>query len=148
LERVAAGHCSLCISTAKDYTVGFFYRPGVKQFSSILLASAILLQACGGLVIYAGYEMNKEYIARAFCENKDKPAMHCDGKCHLKKVLNNGKAQSPSTSLREKQDITQFSQTTSSILPASDIRSLRILPADDHFHFQEFSPFIFHPPAA
>jgi hypothetical protein len=33
------------------------------------------------------YDLNKEYIATNLCENKDKPAMHCSGKCHLKKQL-------------------------------------------------------------
>ena len=33
------------------------------------------------------YEINKKYIAEVLCENKDKPEMHCNGKCHLKKQL-------------------------------------------------------------
>ena len=33
------------------------------------------------------YEINKKYIAEVLCENKDKPMMHCNGKCHLKKQL-------------------------------------------------------------
>ena len=33
------------------------------------------------------YQINKKYIAEVLCENKDKPKMHCNGKCHLKKQL-------------------------------------------------------------
>lgn len=33
------------------------------------------------------YWVNYEYIAKELCENKAKPEMHCDGKCHLKKEL-------------------------------------------------------------
>ncbi len=33
------------------------------------------------------YEINKKYIAEVLCENKDKPKMKCNGKCHLKKQL-------------------------------------------------------------
>jgi hypothetical protein len=33
------------------------------------------------------YEINKKYIAEVLCENKDKPMMHCNGKCYLKKQL-------------------------------------------------------------
>jgi hypothetical protein len=33
------------------------------------------------------YAINKDYIAAALCENKDKPMMHCNGKCHLAKEL-------------------------------------------------------------
>jgi uncharacterized iron-regulated protein len=33
------------------------------------------------------YEVNKDYISKVLCENKEKKAMHCEGKCHLKKEL-------------------------------------------------------------
>ena len=33
------------------------------------------------------YQLNKEYIARVLCENRDKPQLHCDGKCYLAKRL-------------------------------------------------------------
>ena len=36
---------------------------------------------------YIGYQINKAYIAEALCENRDKPQMHCDGKCYLSKQL-------------------------------------------------------------
>jgi hypothetical protein len=33
------------------------------------------------------YLVNYEYISTVLCENKDKPQMHCNGKCHLMKEL-------------------------------------------------------------
>lgn len=33
------------------------------------------------------YIVNYDYIARELCENKAKPEMHCNGKCHLMKEL-------------------------------------------------------------
>lgn len=36
---------------------------------------------------YINYAFNKDYIATTLCENKDKPMMHCNGKCHLEKEL-------------------------------------------------------------
>nr|WP_237421255.1 hypothetical protein [Flavobacterium sp. Sd200] len=33
------------------------------------------------------YILNYEYIAKELCVNKEKPAMHCNGKCHLMKEL-------------------------------------------------------------
>lgn len=30
---------------------------------------------------------NRAYIAERFCENKDKPQLHCEGKCYLHKQL-------------------------------------------------------------
>jgi hypothetical protein len=33
------------------------------------------------------YIVNYEYISKVLCENKAKPMMHCNGKCHLMKEL-------------------------------------------------------------
>lgn len=35
------------------------------------------------------YMVNYDYIVNTLCENKDKPEMHCNGKCHLSKELAN-----------------------------------------------------------
>jgi hypothetical protein len=33
------------------------------------------------------YYLNYTYISTTLCENKDKPQMHCNGKCHLQKTI-------------------------------------------------------------
>lgn len=33
------------------------------------------------------YVVNYEYIVTTLCENRDKPEMHCNGKCYLSKEL-------------------------------------------------------------
>lgn len=38
-----------------------------------------------GTIAY--YQINKAYITRVLCENRDKPQMHCNGKCYLAKKL-------------------------------------------------------------
>ncbi|MCF0050458.1 hypothetical protein LXM25_10340 [Dyadobacter sp. LJ53] len=38
-----------------------------------------------GMIAY--YQINKEYITRVLCENRDKPQLHCNGKCYLAKKL-------------------------------------------------------------
>jgi hypothetical protein len=34
-----------------------------------------------------GYYINYDYIVDVLCENKDKPVLKCNGKCHLTKEL-------------------------------------------------------------
>jgi hypothetical protein len=36
---------------------------------------------------YIDYYANYNYISKVLCENKNKPQMHCNGKCHLKKTI-------------------------------------------------------------
>lgn len=37
--------------------------------------------------IFAGFELNKKYIAATLCENRDKPWLHCNGKCYFVKKI-------------------------------------------------------------
>lgn len=59
------------------------YICAVKYFG-LIIAFFILAKPILPLV---DYWVNYDYIANELCENKAKPEMHCDGKCHLKKEL-------------------------------------------------------------
>ena len=37
--------------------------------------------------IFAGFELNRNYIATKLCENRNKPWLHCDGKCYFAKKI-------------------------------------------------------------
>lgn len=52
-----------------------------------VLLAAVLMQAAAIPLIQLSYDLNKTFIAASLCENRDEPALHCDGKCHLKKQL-------------------------------------------------------------
>jgi len=54
---------------------------------AILWILLITVQSFYQGLIYTYYVLNKDYIVAELCENKAKPALKCDGKCHLKKVL-------------------------------------------------------------
>lgn len=58
-----------------------------RHIVSILMAAVVLLQAFDRGVIWSGFHMNQTYIIENLCENKDKPERHCEGNCHLHKLL-------------------------------------------------------------
>lgn len=58
------------------------------------------------------YIVNYDYIAKELCENKAKPMLHCNGKCHLKKEL--ARAANDNKSSQEKK---AFSGEAEFILP-------------------------------
>lgn len=60
-----------------------FYLCSVKKIAVILIL-ALFLKPFFPVIDYA---VNYEYISKVLCENKEKPAMHCNGKCHLMKEL-------------------------------------------------------------
>ncbi|GAB4011923.1 hypothetical protein GCM10028808_26770 [Spirosoma migulaei] len=52
---------------------------------SLLVATMLPTVSPWGVI--AHYQLNKEYIARVLCENRDKPQLHCNGQCYLAKRL-------------------------------------------------------------
>lgn len=63
------------------------YLCSVKAFIAAILSLCLCCQCFVQLGVIGWYELNKKYIAANLCENRDKPAMHCNGKCCLKKQL-------------------------------------------------------------
>lgn len=59
----------------------------MQKLVSILLLFSLSLQCFSQLGVLISYEVNKDYIAQFLCINRDKPDMHCNGKCYLRKKL-------------------------------------------------------------
>lgn len=57
------------------------------RFVAYLLIIALTGSNLSRLFIYAGFELNRDYIASKLCENRDKPWMHCNGKCYFMKKI-------------------------------------------------------------
>ena len=56
-----------------------------------------MVQSFTSWIIVAEYTINKDYIARNLCINKEKPKLHCNGKCQLMKKLVEGENQNSSS---------------------------------------------------
>ena len=54
---------------------------------ALILILSIAFQPFVKLFTVAWYQVNKTYIAKNLCENRSKPKMHCNGKCQLRKKL-------------------------------------------------------------
>ena len=59
----------------------------MRLITVISLSLLLFIGITGKWTIYAAYELNKAYISSVLCENKEVPAMNCQGKCYLKKQL-------------------------------------------------------------
>ena len=57
------------------------------KLTAVLLIIAIVSCSFSRFFLYAGYELNKNYIAAKLCENRNKPWLHCNGKCYLIKKI-------------------------------------------------------------
>lgn len=60
------------------------YRTSIP---ALVLLFIYLLNPLKLYLPYLDYQVNFEYISAFLCENKDKPALECNGKCYLSKAL-------------------------------------------------------------
>ncbi|WP_343690890.1 hypothetical protein [Chitinophaga sp.] len=54
-------------------------------------------------ILYAVYEYDTQLFVTAFCENKNKPELHCNGKCQLAKMQQEQKDNNTEKLLKELQ---------------------------------------------
>lgn len=59
----------------------------MKQFTIWLFLFAVFTADFSRLSVYVGFELNRDVITSKLCENRDKPWMHCNGKCYLMKKV-------------------------------------------------------------
>jgi hypothetical protein len=72
-----------CYVTHKHY----FCAVMLQRITAYLLIVSLVAANFSRLFVYAGFELNKDYIAANLCENRDKPQLHCNGKCYFMKKI-------------------------------------------------------------
>ncbi|MBV8252693.1 MAG: hypothetical protein JO154_08800 [Chitinophaga sp.] len=58
-----------------------------RKLITILLLLTWFCQLSGRYFVMLEFYVSQQYIAANLCENRDKPKLHCNGKCHLRKQL-------------------------------------------------------------
>ena len=120
----------------------------MKQITVFLLVLVILAQSVGKLALLSNYLVNRDFITLNYCENKNKPKLHCNGKCHLSKQLKEQEKQEGSSKNNTKSiDETQFcSEYVHAISPRVVYISISENWSYINRETDNTSPSIFHPP--
>ena len=58
-----------------------------KRFIALFLLLALVGSGFSQFAVYLGFQLNQEYIAKTFCVNKNRPELHCNGRCYLMSKL-------------------------------------------------------------
>jgi hypothetical protein len=67
----------------------------MKLIAGSILILLVMVQSFTSWIIVAEYTINKEYISKNLCINKERPKLHCNGKCQLMKKLVQEEHQNP-----------------------------------------------------
>jgi len=111
-----------------------------------------LLMLVKPVIPVAEYIINYDYISKVLCVNKEKPIMHCNGKCHLMQELAKAsESEKPASSDKKTsqqqseilffQEIPTFTITTTAFNTARKISSSY---SNLYTHLNDSA--IFHPP--
>lgn len=122
----------------------------LKKIVAILVLVGILLQTFNQVVIVAQFYANRAYIAKNLCENKDKPQMHCEGQCCLKKRLaQEAKQQAPGSSEQKtKEEVLLFySVANFDIVHQTTFYVSQVFVHYDELFTASYAASIFHPPS-
>ena len=93
------------------------------------------------------YEINKKEITEKYCINKDKPQMHCCGKCLLKRKLAEQEEQQKFPAFPDiKTDIQLYCTETFNFLNLQETNTLIFVSDNRHFYSRLESIGVFHPP--
>ncbi len=99
------------------------------------------------------YIVNYDYIVNTLCENKDKPEMQCNGKCHLSKELAKEAGddnKNPFTGKTSKTEIPQviISENISEFqfISETEVSNNEMVLFRPIFHTSLFTSKILHPP--
>jgi hypothetical protein len=57
------------------------------KYAAILFVVLFVQPQVSNTIVWLNYTLNKAAITKQYCENKAKPELHCNGKCHLAKQL-------------------------------------------------------------
>jgi hypothetical protein len=119
-----------------------------------ILILLLFTQTFNKWVVILNYQLNKKYIAEKLCENREKPQLHCNGKClfMLKMKATEEKEEAPVN--RGGTFKVSLSETWSDCTTTFDFSPMvgeeKTLSGDTYLlkQYSAFLPAIFRPPLA
>jgi len=123
----------------------------MRQLVIISFISLYMVALLQPYMPFINYQLNKEYISKVLCENRNKPQMHCNGKCHLNKQLKKSAAESEKNNSTARSNVPDYItlQTNNNSglhYKLSLLTEVGYSNATDYF--LQLSVSIFHPPTA
>jgi hypothetical protein len=139
---------ALLIFIIKYRQFASIFALALKYVALILVFLGLLVQSFNKLFIVLDLQLNSSYIAQNLCENRNKPQMHCNGKCHRLKVMKQEQRkdqENPERKAENKFELvcTSFRQTK--LTPAFIITLISYPHLKETIH-AGFSISSFHPP--
>lgn len=104
----------------------------LRRFLAYLLIAALVSANFSRLFIYAGFELNRNYIAAHLCENRDKPWLHCNGKCFFMKKVKQAEEKEKNDERQTQKNLFQEAFFTRKPVFRFYSQVLQVMPVPNH----------------
>jgi len=119
----------------------------LRRVIAILLIASLFTANFSRFFIYAGFELNRGYIAAKLCENRDKPQLHCNGKCYLMKKIKQAEDKQNNQDRQSQKNLFQEAFCTQATTIKFHTRLLRVMHVpNNRFLLPQIAGTIFQPP--
>ena len=129
----------------------------LRSLFSLLLLALFISKLVYSLIWQVHYELNKADITARYCENKNRPELHCNGQCYLAKQLKKADAELQSKEQEQQQHLVFGSkifnndyfisiETNTSCHLILTQRKKEKIPKIAACYSFDFSKQLFHPP--
>lgn len=119
----------------------------LKSVLPFCMVCVLLLNNFSRYFINIAFTLNQPYLAKNICENRNKPNLHCNGKCFLrKKIIQAQQKEQNNNAENLKNQYKEALIYQKSFLSLLYPIALKIFYPNLHFSLQHFTFPIFHPP--
>ena len=122
----------------------------MRKAIAILLLFSVMVRPFTQAYYLIDYQLRQDFIAKVLCINKEKPQLHCNGKCYLAKRLKATEEKENKTqrSILEKYEIpTIICQEVTSPQFNSVMPDYTLIADTYQNHYTGlFASYLFHPP--
>jgi hypothetical protein len=119
----------------------------LRSIIAIVLILSVTLANFTKLFIYAGFELNHEYIVTELCENRDMPELNCAGQCYLFKKLEQAEEKKKNQERESQKHNFQEAFITEKISVNSPVQFVKSFSTSEiPFLLPQPSFVVFHPP--
>lgn len=120
----------------------------LKSVLPFCMVCVLLLNNFSRYFMNIAFTLNQPYLAKNSCENRNKPNLHCNGKCFLRKKIIQAQQKEQNNNVENLKN--QYKEALiyqKSFLSLLYPIALKIFYPSLHFPLQHFTFPIFHPPS-
>jgi len=123
----------------------------VNRIIALLLFIAMQIPLMNQWSAVAYYRVNRDFIAKNLCVNRDKPMLNCNGQCYLAKKLKAAEEKELKSNSERLEKMPEVVLSFQAIQPVFTTRFTALELVENHFTSTEFFPSsaakgFFHPP--